>query len=564
MGKHLAIEWDQKELRCLLARVGRGKVRVLAAQSVPLPQPSAEPEGEEDVVLLALASVVAEWKLKGVPTTMVLPRRSVELLDLTAPPTPDPELPELVQNLVAGEAAVREDDVVDFAVHDRDEEQSRRVTAVVLSAAELNRLQSLAQSVKLRLHRVLLRPYVTAGLFLKEHPARRSRALLVNVVGEEADLVLVADGLVKATRTVRLPGSPDQQTAFSQLLDEVRRTVLVAPLGETDEPTVEGVFVLGGQRATDFAAHVEAELGFEAEAFDVFATVAGETGKATYDDSYAPLLAAAHAEAARAEPLVDLLHPKKPPKPPNRKLYAAGVAAAVLAVAGYGYHYVQSQLEELDQQNQALATRVNELTQTLRKVQRKRILFNAVNAWQRGGVNWLDELRDLAQRLPPDNEVVFQSISVGPARAGLSVVTIRGVARSQRAVVELERLLRDRFHQVRTPKLEERVRNEKSYWQFETSVYLVRREPAQYRGGSAQPVVAQQSSGGGGAKTASTSTASGRSRTNQSGGQAGSRSTPAPGTGTTGANSPAGATGHRTRASTTAGPRTTLRTDTSK
>ncbi len=488
--KYLAVEWNDKELRCLLARVGRGKVRVLAAETVPLPTPNQldtaglpeEPQEETDSVLLALAAVVAEWKVRRVPLLVVVPRQAVELLELTVPPVEDDaELPELVQNLVASEAGnIRPQDAMDFTVHSSDLTTQRRVTAVVLAEERLKQISQLARELKLKPKRVLFRPYETGSLFLRTHPARQSRNLLVNVVGEEADLILVDGARLKASRTVRLPGRLDDSAVRSQLLDEIRRTALVAPLDEASEPGVETVFVLGGREGTEFALQVDAELGFEAQAVNVFEDGVDEQLRERLSGSYVPLFAALQAEAARAEPLVDLLHPKKPPKPPNKLLVAAGIATLVLALAGSGYYYVEGQLKELDEQNQALIQRINQLNQTIRKVQRKRVLYLAVAGWQRTGVNWLDELRDLASRLPPERQVVFRSISVGPARGGLSLIKIQGTSRTAKAVTELEGLLRDRFHRVRTPKLEERRRKDTSYWEFEMHVYTVRREPAQY------------------------------------------------------------------------------------
>ncbi|NOX53862.1 MAG: hypothetical protein GXP27_05375 [Planctomycetes bacterium] len=489
MAKYLTIEWDQDEVRFLAAQVQRGRIRILAAEAIPLEHTAGETESSEEDVVLALQSALAERKLGRLPAIFVVPRRDVELLDLNLPPAEDTELPALVENLAANESpALREGAAMDFAVHDDDPQQPRRVTAAILTRPHRQRIDRIAEQLKLTPRRIVLRPYASASLFLRDHPARRTRCLLVNVIGEEADLVIVDGGLVKTTRTVRLPSVRTEASAVDQLVEEIRRTVLVAPMEDSEEPGVEAVYVLGGaDEHAELATRVESELGLSAEHYDVFANVKDAEAVLQQDgSSFVPLLGAVAAEAAKTSPIVDFLNPKKPPKPPNRKLIAAVVAALVVTAIGGGVHYVQSQLAEVDEQNEQLVQRVNQLTQTLKKAQRKRALYLAVAAWRRSGVNWLDELRDLAMRLPPQREVVFRAITITPGRGRAAVVTLQGVARDQAAVTRMEQALRDRFHQVRTPKLEERVQGKTSMWQFESTVYVVRREKTQYRGLPAQ------------------------------------------------------------------------------
>ena len=89
---------------------------------------------------------------------------------------------------------------------------------------------------------------------------------------------------------------------------------------------------------------------------------------------------------------------------------------------------------------------------------------------------------EMAWRSPSDRDVLCQSIAVSPGRAGGGTTVLSGTARSFAVVTSMEDELRDKYHQIRTPHLEERIQNKKSTWQFESTMHVIGRSKALYAG----------------------------------------------------------------------------------
>ena len=487
MANYLAIEWSRREVRYLAASTKRSGVSVLAADAIPLEQAGEETESPESQVATSLQTALAEQHL-GKPTVLVVVGRNrVELLDVMLPPAEDRELAELVGNVAQAESsALREGASLDFVVRDRNPKQQRSVSAAVLPAEELSHINAICDQAGLKPQRIGLRPYPTVSLLLRGDSVPSSgTAIFVNLIDDEADLAVVSDGCVTVARSVRLPAVGTEETAIQALLAELKRTLVIAPVAESGETAVETIYVCGRPAEhDDLIQRIHEELGLPVELFDVFAAaeVKGE-GLPDEAGAFAPLLGIIKDEMQGTTGTtdgIDFLHPKKPPKPPNHKRTAALITAAVLAVVAGGGYYVWNTLATVDAQNRILGKRANELNDLVKKARRKRALYASLYAWHASSVNWLDELRDLALRLPSQRDVMFQGLAASPSRGGGSSVALEGIARSPDVVNRLEMEMRDQFHQIRTPRLEEKVEGKKSTWHFESSLLVKARDKAQY------------------------------------------------------------------------------------
>ena len=68
---------------------------------------------------------------------------------------------------------------------------------------------------------MLMRPYASASLLLRSEQAEDGRpTLLVNLVGDEVDLTVVAERKIVFTRTARIPHSDDQDETDRRVLAE--------------------------------------------------------------------------------------------------------------------------------------------------------------------------------------------------------------------------------------------------------------------------------------------------------------------------------------------------------
>lgn len=486
MSKLLAIEWNRSKVRYVLANKLRRTAKVIAAELIPLEHPPVEEETPEAQIGKTIQEALTELKSGRMTTLIAVGRSHVELWDLSLPAAQDSELPELVANVVLNETgASAPDDTLDFATTDASSD-SRHVVASTLPAPELERVRATCEVAGLTPDRIVLRPYPAASLFLQATDQPDRPTLLINVTEDEADLTVTANGRVRLSRTVRLPTVRTETSAAKRLIAEIRRTLIAIPPASSDTETpgtIEAVYVFGGQdEYQQLIDLVRSELELPAELFDPFGAIDCSKGVVPEEDSgsFAPLLGMVADEARGARHAIDFLNPKKPPKPPNRKRTVLMAAAGVLCAVLGGAYYVWSTLAEADVRNAELAATLRELDELKKHAQKKKTAYSVVRIWQADSVNWLDELRDTALRMPSQRDVVLRSLVASPARGGGGRLTVNGVARSQSVVIKMEQGLRDKFHQIQTPRLEERLQDKAYTWHFESSVHVVPRTKSEY------------------------------------------------------------------------------------
>src|SRR5437867_7751661 len=96
MSRLVALEWDAKEVRAVVARQrGAGRV-VEQAFAVPLAAREEGSTAEPDVSAL-LAKALSEHGVARSEALVAVGRSNIELRFLTTPPVPEDELPEVVR-----------------------------------------------------------------------------------------------------------------------------------------------------------------------------------------------------------------------------------------------------------------------------------------------------------------------------------------------------------------------------------------------------------------------------------------------------------------------------------
>jgi len=153
-------------------------------------------------------------------------------------------------------------------------------------------------------------------------------------------------------------------------------------------------------------------------------------------------------------------------RPPNRRrqlIIAACLAATLAVIVGF---YVWDSLRKLDEENAQLMGRLNELERSLKKASRQREFALSLEDWQRSHVNWLDELRDFAQRFPSSRDAMILHLALSPLRDGGGEMELSGVLETHHPAAHEDRV-RDESHQVRSQRVQERVQEKNYTWQFE-------------------------------------------------------------------------------------------------
>jgi hypothetical protein len=497
MARFLALDWDRHEARYVLATTSGRKVTVLSAQSVPLADGDEAPSPGPGALL---RKALPRGKAARTQVLVGLGRGSIELMHFTVPPATDKELPELVLNQAIRESqSVTEDTLLDFVAVNDTAGEPRRITAATIEPAELERVKGICKDAGLKPQRMLLRPFASASLFARTETAAEAPCLLVNRVGDEVDLSIMAGGRAVFSRTARLHDASDEEKTTRQIVVEIGRTLAVASQDQLVGGTIETVYVFGGpEEYAELIELIGAEIPLVAKIIDPFKAV-GIRQSQYPDDAgkYASLLGMLVDEAHSAGHAIDFLNPKKKPKPPNRAWIAAA-AAGVLAVFGlWTWYQAHGEFVELDAQIANLNSDYSKVHRQIqeaalphvgqlkgRRVDYARTLGavrGQIEAWDTADVNWLDELRDLSLRLPSSRDILLLRMNMAPSRAGGGIVSFNGLVRDPLVVVRMETDIRDYFHGISSRHQQQRSQSGDYTWSFETSIVASRRPKEYYQ-----------------------------------------------------------------------------------
>jgi hypothetical protein len=496
MARFLALDWDRHEARYVLATTSGRKITVLAAQSVPL----SDDEGSAASPGVLLRKAIPRGTAGRTQVMVGLSRGSIELMHFIVPPATDKELPQLVLNQAIRESqSVTDDTLLDFVALSQTSGEPRKITAATIEPGELERIKGICKDAGLKPQRMLLRPFASASLFGRTETGAKGPCVLVNPVGDEVDLSIMAGGRAVFSRTARLPDPSDEEKTTRQIVLEIGRTLAVASQDQLVGGPIETVYVFGGPE--EYAALVEQigdELLLAAQVVDPFQAVTIRQTRYPEDaGKYASLLGMLVDEAHSAAHAVDFLNPKKMPKPPSRAWVGIAAAALLGAFVLWTWYQAHGEFVVLDAQITNLNAEYVEQHKQIQaavvphvgKLRGKRVDYartlsgvrGQIEAWDTADVNWLDELRDLSLRLPSSRDVLLMRMSMLPARGSGGVVSFNGLVRDPLVVVGMETDIRDYFHVISSRHQQQRSTSGDYTWSFETSIVATRRPKEYYQ-----------------------------------------------------------------------------------
>lgn len=482
MPRILAVDWDVSHVRCVLASLAGKEATILWATSVPLAHVTKEEVAPELDVSGALRTALADQRVGRAVTVVGLDRASVELFNFNLPPATDAELALLVQNQMLREAPqLTEQDAVDFITASDDPAQPRLVTVGVLADARRQTLQQICKAAGLKPARIVLRPLAAAAYLLRTAPPPETCCLLVNVLAEEVDLTVLLNGRVALLRTVRLPHGVREEVVVQRLMAEINRTTVVAQQGTCGRPP-ERIYLFGspGEHRA-LAKQIEADLPMPLTVLDPFANMKA-VGLPTPENAgrFAALLGMALDEAGGGHAM-DFLHPKRPPRPIQRRRTVLAVAAAVgllALVAGYVYW---DALATLQATNRQLSQQRKELEETVKAGRVRTQLYEAVRDWKAAEIVWLDELRELSVQLPPRRDLLVHRLTLSAGRGGGGVIELQGVARTAAVIARIDRELRSPYHAVSSRRVGDYPQGRDYSWVFERTITVIPRDKEAYQ-----------------------------------------------------------------------------------
>ena len=336
----------------------------------------------------------------------------------------------------------------------------------------------------MRPRRILLRPYAVSGLLARQMQPRERLCLLVDGSSQEAELIVLSDGQVVVSRTVRLPMPAEGEPPYAPLLAEIRRTV-IAVQNQPGGGTVDAVYVCGdSDEQQELVRALEEELSLAAE---LFRPLAGQQLAAGLRDEplahagrYAGLIGAL-ADEGHGSHALDFLHPRQPVAPAGRRRIAilAASLCAVLALAGW--YAAWSRFSAVDDEIARYTRELKDLDATVKRAVEKEAAVAAIEEWSLGNVCWLDELRDLSVRFPKPRDAVVLRMTLAGRPTGGGTIDLEGLVRDHSIVRRMETSLRDDHHEVATRRVQESVQGATYTLRFDTSIGVGTRDKSEYQ-----------------------------------------------------------------------------------
>jgi hypothetical protein len=451
----VALEWNATEARIVVTSARRGTCTFQDAFSLPLAAPEAGTETPEAATGRQIAAALAERGLSHAETLVAVGRTNIELRQLTLPPAPDEELPDMVRMQAMRDLSGMEESwPLDFIPAERTAGQPVKVLAAAIDPASLAQLVSTCQTAGLKPQRIVLRPCAAASLLGRAQPQRSSQlCLLVDLLLDEADLTVVCDGKVVFLRTVRLPGDPlGDSAAVHALMGEVRRT-MAAAASALGARRFDAILLCGvGQSQSELARLMSDVLLLPAELFDPFC--GPPVGPRLAENQperpgrFAALLGMLLDEVGGTAQPIDFLHPRRtPPRPSrNRRYYLGAAAAAAFLTAVVVYQWwsqgrLAAEVDDLRERAHLLDAQATKAEKTLQQV-------GEIVKWKAGEIVWLDELREFAVDFPPAEDAMLTRLVMGNSGAQGGEMKLEGMAQTAASVDALEQRLRDQQHQV--------------------------------------------------------------------------------------------------------------------
>ncbi|MCC6126818.1 MAG: pilus assembly protein PilM [Pirellulales bacterium] len=416
----LALEWNGTEARLVYAS-GRGD-RVVIEQAFAVEMRRRNDDGEQPEVDIGdrLVSALGARGIGRVETLVAIGRTNIELRQLSLPPAPDEELPDLVRFQAMREFNELDDDwLLDYVPLNDSPDEPRAVLAAAVGPDLVSQIQQTCEKAGLKPKRLVLRACAAAALLSHTQAARQGELrLLVDLLSDEADLTVVNDGRVVFMRTTRLGEPPNPQVLFG----EIRRT-MAAVQNQLAGRKVESIVLCGrGLEQSDLARRIQAELDVPTELFDPFdgLQLGPELEEALPDHPgrFTPLLGMLATEFARRPHAVDFLHPRRRPAPPSKwRRYSLPVAAAVVLLISY-LGYRQWQYNGLQADIEKLNADLNNLDQLVKRAEKRREVAQSVEKWSIGDIVWLDALYEMHEKLPPASEAMLSHLTLKSTATG--------------------------------------------------------------------------------------------------------------------------------------------------
>ena len=491
MARFLAIDWDDNECRYLLASVQKGAVSVQKAGAVPVEIDSNERIDEEsetgtgsknvDLRHIAdtLRKLIKEERIDSCPLLLSLDRSKVEMLYLNLPPCQEAEIPAMLKNQVLRELPNFSDyDPLDYLPLGNNVEEGRSLLALTIPMSYRQTLNRTFRSVGRAPQRIGFRAVSAAELVLwsGNAPEQFEPGLVVNVVGNEVDLILLEGDYFISLRSFRLPEQLSFRETVDRIANEIRRTLTVGVENLMSSPITK-IYLFGGDGDWTPLTETLGGDGLEIFLLNPFALPGVSSGAVPeLPGRFAPLMGLLFAQQAGRRSGVDFLHPKEAPKPTNYVLMGL-LLLVLLSVCGYGlYIWNRNVVRSMEEELAKVKAEREKVAAEVQEIYPRWNVLNQTRIWESQNVPWLDELRNLSLLMPNEQDLVVTQMSfvTGPINNNprmRSMVRMNGMVRDPSVLQKLQNDLKTRGYAMQNPNPSINPAGGGYPWLFQTSIY---------------------------------------------------------------------------------------------
>ncbi|HEY1187343.1 MAG TPA: hypothetical protein VGE74_06775 [Gemmata sp.] len=353
----------------------------------------------------------------GAPVLVAVGRDRVILKELKHPPVPPAEEPALIKFQAVKEMSESPDDVVlDYVPLGAGAAPAaeRRAMAVMLRKDVFHAIQAMCAAAGLKLAGVTPRPYaVAAGLArafalgAAPAPERKTDTVAALTLGPSGgEFTVVRNGEMILTLAIPAPVLASE----SMLVAQLRRNLTVYA-GQHPGHPIEAVYA--AEVGPGWSGRLATALGVPVHDYDPLTGAAPEVPehlRGRFAGAVGLLAARAHGDLP-----INFAAPRQPRNvsdPGKRRLvFVAATAAALLGCAGLlGAYFRVATGQTVDN----LTAQRDAIKESLDKGATDARQADAIDAWTKRRVVYLDELHDLADRLPADDSVRVTSITATP------------------------------------------------------------------------------------------------------------------------------------------------------
>ena len=347
------------------------------------------------------------------PVLVTVGRDRIILKELRYPPVPPADEPALVRFQAMKEMSESPDEVVlDYAPLSETAGE-RRAMAVVVRKDLFGAIRTMCQAAGLKLAGVTPRPYAVAAGMVRAFTSRRLQppdpreAVAVLTPGPGGgEFTVVRRGEVTFTLAIPAPVAASEP----MLVAQVRRNLAVYA-GQNPGHPIQAVYV--SEADDTWASRLGAALGVPVRGFDPLSGAVPAV-PAPVRGRFAAAVGLLAGRATDALP-INFVAPRQPQTtkdPAKRKIaLVALVAGLFLVIGAAGGLWL---VGRADDRVNDLTRKRDELKDAVAKGGPDAARLKAIDGWSKREVVWLDELHDLADRMPADDGVRVTSFTATP------------------------------------------------------------------------------------------------------------------------------------------------------